>query len=101
MKPMRMGIDRKLTTGCVLLFCLCSADTVLGQGHGDYDGDYDVDASDFANWGGCMTGEFGGPVPPFDACNAFDFDDDACPGPGSGTDSDPFVALSWPVVPAG
>ncbi len=28
-------------------------------------------------------------------------DDDACPGPGSGTEVDPFVALFWQVVSAG
>lgn len=76
MKPMRMGMDRKLTTGCVLLCCLCSADTVLGQGNGDYDGDYDVDATDFAEWAGCMTGIQGAGVSEWSPCGAFDFDSD-------------------------
>lgn len=74
MKPMRMGSDRKLTTGCVLLYCLCSATTVLGQGNGDYDRDYDVDAADFAEWPGCMTGIGGAGVSPWSPCGAFDFD---------------------------
>lgn len=47
-----------------------------GQGNGDYDGDYDVDASDFLNWAGCMTGEQGGFVEPWAPCAAFDFDGD-------------------------
>ncbi len=36
-----------------------------------------------------------------DAQTTWHVDDDACPGPGSGTEVDPFVALLWQVVSAG
>lgn len=39
-----------------------------GQGNGDYDGDYDVDASDFLNWVGCMTGFEEGGVTQWEPC---------------------------------
>ena len=43
---------------------------------GDYDGDRDVDAADFAWFDDCITGPDAGP-PPTPDCDAFDFDFDA------------------------
>lgn len=74
MKSIRKGINRNLSMGCILLCCLCLANTVLGQGNGDYDADWDVDGADFAEWAVCMTGIDGTGVTPWSPCGAFDFD---------------------------
>ncbi|MHC4066918.1 MAG: FG-GAP repeat domain-containing protein [Planctomycetota bacterium] len=49
--------------------------TILGAFlPGDYDGDGDVDLTDFAEFPACMTGPEGGPLAP--GCVAFDFEPD-------------------------
>ena len=73
MKKLR---HKRLVLAGIAAFCCIWHPPNMLAGNGDYDFDLDVDWDDFAYWAGCMTGEGGPPVPPFDACNAFDFDED-------------------------
>jgi serine protease len=51
-----------------------AVEAMIQSGPGDYDGDGDVDETDFAYWAGCMTGPEAGPAPA--GCEPFYFDGD-------------------------
>jgi hypothetical protein len=64
-----------LEAGYTVTNDLDQIDLLEGSGSaGDFDGDGDVDAADYAQFVGCFTGEGGGPVGP--SCAPADFDGD-------------------------